>query len=156
MTETLHIFAEDNSPDKSWQLLEWCLGKGADEFSINLIGVKEGVDRRGQLFDQRFERFRLEDKSRRRLSHETDGPSELWRLNRESLEELKGILPDGLFSYEIADAWFEDLHVYRSGELLLGIVTSEKEGVLRVTTAEKNELDELGVKYRFRGEWVGY
>jgi len=160
MTETLHIFAQDILPEESWRLLQWCLGKEADEFSLNVLGFQETIDQAIKLFDHRFDEFRLNTAPRRTLTSLTGRdwirPIELWRLNKDTIVRLQEILPEGIFTYEIGDTWYEDLYVYRGAELMMGIVTHEQEGILRVTAEEKQELNQLGIKYRLEGEWVGY
>jgi hypothetical protein len=60
----------------------------------------------------------------------------------------------GPFRYEPSGAWYEDPVLFRKGEMMLGIVTHESEGVLLVNAAERAELDSLGFTYRTKGEWV--
>ncbi len=81
----------------------------------------------------------------------------LWTLSAESLPLLLRFLPHGLFRWPPGPAgWLEDLTVYRAGELVLGIVTHEAEGVLRLTPAEHAEVALLGIETRAEGEWIRY
>jgi hypothetical protein len=50
------------------------------------------------------------------------------------------------------DAWFEDLEVYRDGELMFGIITHEHEGVVGVRDEELARLDARGFRYRGAGQ----
>ena len=45
---------------------------------------------------------------------------------------------------------------YRHGELILGVVLHEGEGILRVTSEERQLLERDGFPFRISGEYVGY
>ena len=84
-------------------------------------------------------------------------PTELWRLNSKSFAVLPEFLPDGLFTYESSETgWFENPVFYRNGEFMLGVVSHENEGILRVTEAEKQILEVEGFPFRSFGSYVGY
>ena len=136
----------------SWQLVRWCLRKGATEFT--LAGVHVG-DRDSssvplfRTFNQLTAHHALPAAPREHLSkmlnEEWERETELWRLNEETILALQQVLPDGIFSYSVGDeGWFEDLAIYRQGALMLGVISHEREGFLRVTEAEKAELESAG------------
>jgi len=80
-----------------------------------------------------------------------------WSLGPETVAALRLAFPRGPFDYYPGtDAWFEDLEVYRDGELMFGIITHEHEGVVRVRDEELARLDARGFRYRGAGQWVGY
>ncbi len=88
-------------------------------------------------------------------------PLELWRLTSKSLAVLEEFFPNGVFSYEAsAEGWLEDLmlyrHIDRHSELVLGVVSHEGEGMLRVTNQEQRQLERDGFPFRLRGTYVGY
>jgi hypothetical protein len=158
---TLGIFKEDISPEQSWRLVAWCMANGADEFTMDGI-TSEGASRTVfEEFDKVADAYRRPRALRRCLSAPTADElirlTELWTLNQTSLAALERALPDGLFTYNFGlESWFEDLVLYRQGELMLGVVTHESEGVLRVTPLERADLDRLGIRYRLENVWVGY
>jgi hypothetical protein len=45
--------------------------------------------------------------------------------------------------------------LYRWSEIMLGVVSHEAEGVLRILPDEQRLLDEAGIPYRLKGESVG-
>jgi hypothetical protein len=159
--ETVHVFGKDLGLEGQWRLLNWCLEHGADEFMIGAIVCDGGSDAQLRPYDEMVKPHQLPRAVRRHLtgppnqglSYETD----LWKLNRITLNALRVAFPRGPFDYfPEGDAWFEDLDVYRGGELLLGVITHEHEGVLRVTSSERADLGARGIPFRDSGEWVGY
>jgi hypothetical protein len=138
--------------EASWQLVEWCMSKGADEFT--LAGVHTGGDDPSsvalfQAFDKVATGYRLPPAPREHLSkrpnEEWMQDTSLWRLNEETILLLKQVLPEGVFTYDVgSEAWFEDLAVYRQRNLMLGIISHEREGILQVTEREKAELESAG------------
>jgi hypothetical protein len=163
MTElsVLSVFGEDLPDDKAWHLLEWCHSRGADEFTLFGIVCEGSSDAPLREFDRLAKPFRRSRASRRHLSgpagkgliYETD----LFELNSETISALRVAFPQGIFDYYPASsAWFEDLEVFRAEEMMLGVITHEHEGVLRVSPEERALLDKAGIAYRLKGEWVGY
>jgi hypothetical protein len=47
---TLFLSADDLDTQQTWQLAEWCVARGADEFGITLMGL-EGIP---EPFNERF------------------------------------------------------------------------------------------------------
>jgi hypothetical protein len=39
---------------------------------------------------------------------------------------------------------------------MLGVISHEGEGILRIQASEHLCLDQAGLPYRLKGEWVGY
>jgi hypothetical protein len=39
---------------------------------------------------------------------------------------------------------------------MLGIISHENEGILRIQASEQLALDQSDIPYRLEGEWVGY
>ncbi len=159
--QTVHVFGPDNDADAAWRLLDWCVGVGADDFTVAGIGSGDPNAEPFRAFDTIADRWRRPPEARRHLSGPPNSglvfATDLWALNQETILALKAAFPRGLFDYYPgADAWFEDLEVYRRGELLLGIITHEQEGLLRLTTEESAELLERGLVLRSQGKWVGY
>jgi hypothetical protein len=160
--EIRYLAAEDYDAESSARLLAWCHAHGADEFTVSLIGVTSpDADILASSFHAAFEPYRRASATRRRLSgtsaKDLVRETELWALTDESLSALEELLHDGLFTYDShLDLWPEDVAVYRVGEFMLGVITHESGGVLRVTFAELKELAESGLPYRESVPWVGY
>ena len=158
---TLHVFAEDYPRIKSWQLMQWCKAHGADEWSVSAISVEGSDSGLFDRFDEAVALFRLPDAPRRHLTAYSDAQftraAWLWELTPASFSALQEFLPSGLFSYASKDeGWFEDPMIYREGELMLGIVSHESEGILRVTRDERQLLERDGFPFRASGAYVGY
>ena len=167
MTEllTLHLFADDYPPSRFWSLVRWCQKCGADEWNVTVIETKKGKKTDTGIlgqFDAKMASFRLANARRRHLTSYGTAkdfvrPLELWRLTAKSLVLLEEFFPNGAFAYEAsADGWLEDPMLYRQGELMLGVVFHEGEGILRVTAQEQQQLERDGFSFRQRGTYVGY
>ncbi|MGD9523396.1 MAG: hypothetical protein AB7N73_05650 [Gemmatimonadales bacterium] len=153
---TLHVFGQDYSADLAWKLLEWCRHHGAVEFTVDGLLVDGGSRAAFEQFDRLTEAHRLPPAPRYDVQAGAVHQRERWHLNDVTVAALRIAFPLGFFSYEADDAWHEDLAVYRnSGELMLGVVTHESEGVLRLTAAEKEAFAAEGFPTRPTGEWVG-
>ena len=147
----LHLSADDDTPPKSWELAQWCSAHGADAWSAHVMTI----DGRAALFFGHFKEvmapFSLATASR----HLVAVP--LWDLNSASLAALQDFLTGGIFTYEVgADGWLEDLTLYRRDELMLGIVSHESEGILRVSHEEWQLLEQGGFLFHAYGPCVGY
>ena len=152
MIETRSLDASTLRARESRRLLAWALERGADEFSISVMAM-QGVDApHADAFEDALAPWESASASRRVLyGGDADGRERrrevrLWRLTPISLALLEEFLPDGLFTYDTRErGWFEDPLVYRRGELLLGVITHEREGVILVTPEEAANLAALGV-----------
>jgi hypothetical protein len=149
---TLNLDPDDYPPPKGWALVEWCLHRGAEEFTINVIGILPELTRFCQAFEEEFAPFHRESAPRELTVWHGRCPIQttpLWTLNPASLYKLRSALTEGIFGFETTgkDAWFEDLILYRDSGLMLGVVTHEEFGLLRVTPGEKEELDGMGFRY---------
>jgi len=157
---TLHIFAEDYPRIKSWQLMHWCKTQGADEWTVASITVEGAGLGLSDRFDEAMTPFRLPNAPRRHLTARRNAPfvrtAELWKLTSASFAVLQGFFLDGLFTNRSDEGWFEDLMLYRQGELMLGVVFHEGEGILRVTHEERQSLEREGFPIRASGAYVGY
>ena len=160
----LSISAKDYDPDKSRQLMSWCQKHGADEWTITATNARGREQDWPECLNEAIKPFRLPGAKRRSLSAQRPishnnfiRPTELCRLNSKSLSVLDELLPDGLFTYKVSgDGGVEDPIFYRRGEFMLGVVSHEHEGIVRVTKAEQRLLEAEGFKFRRRGSYVGY
>ena len=72
-------------------------------------------------------------------------------------EALRPFFPAGLFTYP-AGEWItgciENPTIYRAGQIMLAIVSHEREGVLELTSEEQRAVATLGIATRANAEWV--
>ncbi|HVX41975.1 MAG TPA: hypothetical protein VHB25_20605 [Gemmatimonadaceae bacterium] len=100
--------------------------------------------------------------ARRRVITGADGQDRsrdvrLWSLDETSLEHLSSFMDSGIFHVPAGpDGWLEDLTIYRRGELVLGLVSHEQEGVLGLTDAELAEVAALDIPFERTAEWISY
>ncbi len=162
---TLHLYAEDYDSLKSWQLATWCKKRGANEWTLAEVRVKRAETTLFERFEELTQHFRLpQTKKRRSLYYGRAAgpnsfirPTPLWRLTSASLAVIQEFLPDGLFTNKGGkEVGFEDPIFYRNGEFMLGVVSHEKEGILRVTQTERGMLEAEGFPFRPFGTYVGY
>jgi hypothetical protein len=150
----------DVPPDESWRLVDWCAKNGADEFTINgMVAGSEGP--KSAAFFASLAPYERSAAPRRRLSAPTAGEfvrsTQLWALSSETMALLRGAMVDGVFDYNAGgDPWLEDLALYRQGEFMMGVITHEDGGVLRISPAEVAELDRIGFPHRDEVSWIGY
>lgn len=150
------LSADDLAAEPSWRLLRWCHARGASEFTLSPLSL-EGLE---AAYHDRFRAllrpFQLPSAPREHAASWRAGErvpgTELWALTRRTIELLAGFFDDGLFTYP-ADC-LEDPTFYRDGELMLGIVSHEREGVLRLSAAEHHQIQALGIPARAEPMWI--
>jgi hypothetical protein len=160
---TLHVFDDDLAPDaRDRALLDWCLSRGADAFTLSIIETSGGSREFGDALEARLAPYECSVSEVHRVGEGQPGaywtrPSRLWRLTAASADILWAALDGSLLSYyPSGDSWCEDPKLYRAGELMLGVISHESEGVLRIRPDEQVLLDMAELPYRLQGEWVGY
>ncbi len=163
MTELLSLYLDRAGlpAERGWQLLEWCHGHGADQFTVNFVHSVKDPDAAYRSFDEATAPYKLVPAVRRVLQPDRNGRVErevqLWTLTPESIAALRSWLPKGiLYCYVPSDAWLEDLILYRAGVLMLAVISHEGEGVLRVGQSDRDELLGLGYVFESDGNWVRY
>ncbi|MHB0949566.1 MAG: hypothetical protein ACYC3Q_15975 [Gemmatimonadaceae bacterium] len=148
-------------PELVAPLLQWLVARGADEFTVTVMALEDMQAPFADAFEDELEEFEKADAVRMLPSssfgEEPTRSVRLWALDEESLPILLSYLEDGLF--ELApgpDGWLEDLAIFRKGELVLGVVSHEREGVLRLTAREHEQVAALGVRATREAEWISY
>jgi hypothetical protein len=158
---TRFIAADDLTPQQTWQLAEWCVAHGAEEFSVTSMSLQGHQ----QPFNDRFlaavEPYRIDEARRPHattyVGDDPMRPAELWRALPELVAILKQFFREGLFTYMTSaheEGWLEDPTFYRDGALFLAIVSHEREGYLELTALEAAELSALGIQTRDRRMYV--
>jgi hypothetical protein len=159
---TLHVFDHDLPGDRARALLDWCIANGADAFSVGVIECLPRTGRFGADLVEKLARFAIPAHNVRQIPDGEPGAywakvAQVWRLTTESGEVLWSALDARLLSYFPAgDAWCENPVLFRRGEIMLGIISHEHEGVLRVKPHEVSLLEAAGIAYRTEGKWVDY
>ena len=155
------LFADDFTPEQTWLLLHWCAQHGATEFTVDRLGLQGHAAPHVDRFELDMAPFRLESQRRPRMSaatrEELVRQSDLWRLSNHSIAILQEYFPAGLFIYPTSE-WeqgcLEGPTFYRQGQIVLGITTHEREGILTLQAAEHTEIARLGISTRERPQWL--
>jgi len=155
------LFADDVRPEQTWALLAWCHAAGASELSLDLLGLNDTPEPFCDRFRAAAAAFALPDAPREHMvtykGQQLVRPAPLWRLTPESIGLLREFLDEGLFTHPAGEwetGWIENPTFYRDGEVMLGIVSHEYEGVLRLRPTEMAEFTALGIPSRDRPEWI--
>lgn len=141
---------EEISAEKTWELVDWCFHHGADEFTIELIGAKKGIESHKNEFDKIFKPYMLQSAIRevhtlRLGDKDWKKTVDLWALNERSIQQLKSVLKEGIFSYDVgSEVWLEDLTLYRDEKFFLGVITHEDMCLLRLKTEEMKSVSKMG------------
>jgi len=138
--QTLFVRREDYPGDQSWRLLDWCVARGANEFSLAFLGPPYVPRTTWAQVDELLAPFR------RRVASAGDR----WLLTSEAVTVLRGVLPGGLFASVPGESSVEDPTVYRGGEALLRIVTRQGEGMLQLRDDEEASLERAGLPAHLR------
>ena len=158
-----HVFHDDLGKQGGERLLAWCRSLGADSFTFTVIGSPPELERQAAMIEAPLEPFRISPTRVRAIPEGQPGShwthvSVLWELNDATEAYLLRCFPDGVLTYSpaVEDGWCEDPCFFRGDELMLGIISHENEGVLRIEAREQLTLDQSELPYRLAGRWVGY
>ena len=156
-----YLSADDLSPNQTWELAEWCLARGVDEFSVTLMGMQGSPEPFNDRFVAALSAYRLQAAARPHMvtyaGQEHTRSAERWRTSPKSLAIIKQFFHDGLFTYMTSphdEGWLEDPTFYREGEIMLGIVSHEGEGYVQLTSLEEAQVAALGIPTRVQGTWI--
>jgi hypothetical protein len=117
---------------------------------------------RMRAFFTELARYSRPHASRRRLSAPIGGTFTpvvpQWELNEQTVTALRHAMPAGYTTRSVPDLelWLEDLTVYRDGEFMMGVLSHESAGVLRITEGELQSLRNLGFPDRDEVPWIGF
>jgi len=161
MLEVRYVFEQSLHDDRGPRLLHYLLERGADEFSITVMALQDTQAPFADAFEDELGPYELRSARRRVISradlHDQSREVRLWAFTQASLDRLLSFLDCGIFHCPAGpDGWLEDLTVYRKGELALGLVSHEREGVLRLTEDELSKLAALDIPFERDAQWVGY
>ena len=157
-----HVFHADLGEAGSSRLLTWYRALGADSFTFTVIGTPPESERDAAAIEAPLGPFGLPASRIRAIPEGQPGSywtrvTALWELNDSTEATLLRCFPTGLLTYlPLNGSWCEDPCLFRGEELMLGIISHENEGVLRIHASEQSVLDQSDIPYRLKGEWVGY
>jgi len=145
-----YLAPSDYPATAAWQLVDWCRSIGADEFTIDWVesDTRTAGTTRNPL-EKSVQQFARREQTRERMSGRTADDlrrtTKLWTLNDVTMKALRDALPGGVLSYDPTEpGWFEDPVFYREGNLMLGVLSHEAFGVLRVSAGEAARLSAAG------------
>jgi hypothetical protein len=150
MSTQRYLAPSDFSAAESWRLVSWCQSIGADEFTVDCVVANDVLwPKRWESFEKLIHRFYHGEQKRERMSGRTADDlvrtTKVWELNDATIHALTHALPDGLLAYDPSDeSSFENPILYRQGRLLLGVLSHEAFGVLRVSDDEAHALGQAG------------
>ena len=127
---TLYVRRDDYTGEASWRLLDWCLRRGADEFSLAFLGPPYLPRTTWAAVDNLLAPFR------RRVASAGDR----WLLTGESAAVLRHLLAGGLLGGGPEEASLAGLTVYRGGAPLLQVEMHTGRGMLHARDDEESSL----------------
>ena len=159
--EVRYLSARSLEGERGTRLLRYLLAQGADEFSISVMALQDTPAPFADAFEDELGSYERPAARRRVISsgdsHDSTRLVRLWSLNEESLDRLLSFVDTDLFHWPPGpDGWLEDLILYRRGELVLGLISHEREGVLRLTPKELAEVAAMDIPCERAAEWIRY
>ena len=151
---------DDVEAEQAWELLAWCRRQGASEFTVTAL-VSPTESERMKRFFAKLDVHSSARGIRRTLSAPAGQPLtrevDLWQLTDQTVALVRGAFSNSFASREYdVDLWLEDFAVYRDGDFMMGVLSHENGGVLRVSELELGELRRLGFPDRESVPYVGY
>jgi len=131
----LCVRRDDYTAASSWRLLQWCMTRGADEFTLGFLGPPYVSGTTWAELDELLAPFR------RRVASAGDR----WSLTGESAAVLQAVLPDGLLGSASSQAAVRDPAVYRGGALMLAIESDAGVGTLSLKDDDEASLARTGL-----------
>jgi hypothetical protein len=137
---------EDLSLEQGWDLIEWCLERGGNEFSLQLMSLDGELPSSHERLKSALAPFHRGTPKRENVTTKAGRASRpstgIWSLCSDSVAALRHHVANGLFtapSY-VTTGWFENFTIYRHGEIMLGVVSHEGLVVLHLAGRELSEL----------------
>lgn len=151
MLETRYLSNESLRGEGGPRLLRFLLQQGADEFSIRVMALQDTQAPFADAFEDELAPY---ERAMAPRSVVTSLPPtdviravRLWSFTAASLERLLSFADDGIVQWPAGpDGWFEDLTIYRNHDLVLVVISADREAVLRLAPAEHAALAGLGIR----------
>lgn len=160
MHRVRYVLESDLHGERGAQLLKYLLQRGANEFTIRVMAMQDTQAPFADAFEDELGPYERSMAPRPIVlttpTCESFAMVRLWSLTTQSLHNLLSFLDDNIFHVPAGpDGWLEDLTVYRNGELLLGVVSHEREAVLSLTSDEHGAIAKLNISTRAPSQWSG-
>jgi small-conductance mechanosensitive channel len=148
--EVRYVSEDGLRGERAPRLLRYLAAHGADEFSITVMALQDTQAPFVDRFEDELAPFERPPAARhvRSAGDGTDVTRtvRLWTFNEASLARLLSFSDTGIFHWPAGpDGWFENLLIYRRGELVLGLDSHEREGVLCLTQHEHAEVAAMNI-----------
>jgi len=161
MLQVRYVFEHSLRGERGPRLLRYLLAHGADEFSITVMALQDTQAPFADAFEDELGPYERAAASRRVITgsagRDVTRTVRLWTFNESSLTRLLSFIDTGIFHWPAGpDGWLEDLTIYRRSELLLGVVSHEHEGVLRLTHEEHEAVAALHIPSETAAESITY
>ncbi len=154
------LFGEDVRPEQTWELLSWCVARGAQDLTVSRLGLEGRSMPYADRFESEMALFQLPSARRPQLSGSSEKDlirtTDLWALNGESIAVLQRYFHGGLFTYPTSrweEGCLEDPTFYREGQIMFGIISHEREGIITLSEAEHADVAALSITTRDRPQW---
>jgi hypothetical protein len=131
----LTLRRDDYTAASSWRILEWCMTRGADEFTLGFLGPPYVPDTAWAELDELLAPFR------RRVASAGDR----WMLTGESGAVLRAMLPNGLLGRTEGPTAVRDPALYRGGTLMLAVESDAGVGTLSLQDDDEVSLARTGL-----------
>ncbi|MBK6487840.1 MAG: hypothetical protein IPF98_13405 [Gemmatimonadetes bacterium] len=159
MLVTRHLSEHSLRGDRAQQLLRFLLEHGADEFSITVMSLLDTPAPFADAFEDELAPYERPVAARRVVTTvetvDVKRPVRLWTFSEASLARLLSFVDTGLLHWPAGpDGWLEDLAIYRHGDLVLGLLSHEREGVLRLTPQEHVDVAALDIPSEPTSTWL--
>ena len=159
MLEVRYVFEHGLRGERGTRLPRYLLEHGADEFSITVMALQDTQAPFADAFEDELGPYERPVAARRVRTGveamELTRIVRLWAFTEASLLRILSFMDTGLFHCSAGpDGWLEDLTIYRRGELALGLVSHEQEGVLRLTHQEHAEVAALDIPSEPTVKWI--
>jgi hypothetical protein len=131
----LKVRRADYTAASSWRILDWCMSRGADEFTLGFLGPPYVPDTTWAELDELLAPFR------RRVASAGDR----WMLTGETAAVLRATMPNGLLGSTEGAAAVRDPAVYRGGAMMLSIESDAGVGTLSLQDDDEASLARAGL-----------
>jgi len=149
---TRYLRTGDFTPQRSWDLLDWCRSIGANRFTLGLLEIKG-------THASNLDRIAIDLAPYAELTADDGkalGSVRGWTLTDASADVLKSSFVDGLFTRPTYDeaGWPENPTFYRGAAPILTVISHEGEAWLELSEEEVVALKAAGFESYDRGTWV--
>ena len=136
-------------PSQSERLLQFCLNRGVDCFSVTFLYGNDEELRRIRATKAQLAPFSLGERHLEQTvwwNNQRFIQTDCWSLNPQTIRLILDACDGSLSNYDMG-LLPEDWKFYRTGDLFLGFVSHEQYAFLRLSDAEIDEFKPLSIQY---------